>query len=469
MSMSIAVNKALLGLARNAQATSVVSSNLSNASEPGYARRVIVGDQILRVVDPALLSDRRLSDAEMAAAQTMQDYAQRLDALAGSAEDPGSLQNLMSIFDSALLSAAADPASEQRLNAVAVAGSDLAQAIGSASGEIQAARADADTAIAKDLAQLNALLEEAASLNQALARAQPGTASTASLFDQRQKVIDAVAEIVPIRTAPRDQNGIALYTTNGAILLDGQPATVGFTPTPVIAAQMTEANGLLGGLTINGRAVSSGPKGPLSGGRLGAAFEARDVMLPEAQARLDGIAYDLIERFGAGGPDATIAPGQIGLFSELGAPPGPPPVPGLSERLIWNPAVAPGSTDLWKLRDGLGATAPGEVGDAALLNALSDSLNALRAPTDPALGGSVRSARGQFAAFGASIEATRILSEDALTRFSARNTALREIEFSQGVDSDVELQRLLEIEQNYAANAQVLRSVDEMLNQLLSI
>jgi flagellar hook-associated protein 1 FlgK len=38
---------------------------------------------------------------------------------------------------------------------------------------------------------------------------------------------------------------------------------------------------------------------------------------------------------------------------------------------------------------------------------------------------------------------------------------------AEGVDSDAEMQRLLQYEQSYAANARVLVAVDEMINQIL--
>jgi flagellar hook-associated protein 1 FlgK len=38
---------------------------------------------------------------------------------------------------------------------------------------------------------------------------------------------------------------------------------------------------------------------------------------------------------------------------------------------------------------------------------------------------------------------------------------------ADGVDSDAEMQRLLQYEQAYAANARVIRAIDEMINYLL--
>ena len=52
---------------------------------------------------------------------------------------------------------------------------------------------------------------------------------------------------------------------------------------------------------------------------------------------------------------------------------------------------------------------------------------------------------------------------------SVRTTALQAAEREAGVDSDDQLQRLLLIEQAYAANARVIQAVDDMLDSLLRI
>ena len=56
-----------------------------------------------------------------------------------------------------------------------------------------------------------------------------------------------------------------------------------------------------------------------------------------------------------------------------------------------------------------------------------------------------------------------------LTFASATQTEMKEIELAQGVDTDAELSHLMLIEQAYAANARMLETVDEMMQQLLRI
>ena len=58
-------------------------------------------------------------------------------------------------------------------------------------------------------------------------------------------------------------------------------------------------------------------------------------------------------------------------------------------------------------------------------------------------------------------------NEDRLSYAAARSAELTEQKLRSGVDTDTELQKLMQIEKAYAANAQVLRTVDEMIEVLL--
>jgi flagellar hook-associated protein 1 len=69
-----------------------------------------------------------------------------------------------------------------------------------------------------------------------------------------------------------------------------------------------------------------------------------------------------------------------------------------------------------------------------------------------------------------SITATERLSAESEASFAtARATALSERQNQMGVDTDAELQKLLLIEQAYAANARVITTVESMLDAIMSI
>ena len=59
--------------------------------------------------------------------------------------------------------------------------------------------------------------------------------------------------------------------------------------------------------------------------------------------------------------------------------------------------------------------------------------------------------------------------EQRLSFASAQLDQLTQMHLANGVDTDAELEKLLRIETNYAANAKVLQAVDEMFSEILRI
>ncbi len=261
---------------------------------------------------------------------------------------------------------------------------------------------------------------------------------------------------------------VTLYTTTGLTLVDERAVEVGFTATPVIIADMSYASGALGGLTLNGQPVQGGGAvGRMTGGSLSANFALRDDILPARQASLDAVARDLIERFQDPAIDATLALGDPGLLTDGGAALDPLYTVGLADRLSVNAAVDPAfGGALFRLRDGVNATTPGPVGDAAQINLWSD---ALRATRPLAGGGASRSASGHAATATSALGLERLTAEEEVGFASARYNGLRERELALGVDTDAEMQTLLIIEQSYAANAKVVETVDFLIRTLMEI
>jgi flagellar hook-associated protein 1 len=254
-------------------------------------------------------------------------------------------------------------------------------------------------------------------------------------------------------------------------LLNGRPGEFGFTGVGQITPDMTLGSGALSGLTLNGRPmVLNAPPALLDGGRLAANFAVRDDLGVTAQADLDAVARDVVERLAGPTVDTTRAPGDPGLLTDAGGAFDPQNEVGLSQRLTLNAVVDPArGGQLWRLRDGLGATTQGPPGNSALLGRLVGALTVNRQPVSGAFDTGTRSfatLAGDFLSFTARAR----LSADAELSFAqAKSDALTELELQGGVDTDQEMQKLLVIEKTYAANAKVVKTVDELLNLLLGI
>ncbi|MEM9710074.1 MAG: flagellar hook-associated protein FlgK [Pseudomonadota bacterium] len=481
MSITSSLNSALSGLVASSRSAELVSNNIANALTEGYGRREIelsardLGgvrvDAISRRVDETIIADRRLADASLGQERSAKDFYEQLERILGAIDDPSSIQGRVTTFNAALIEAAARPDSEVRLQGLFDAATAVTEGLNQTSDDIQALREQADIDIANEVDRLNEGLASVADYNADILRARAAGRDASSLIDQRQQAIDAIAEIVPIREIPRDNGTVALVTPTGALLVDTSASVVGFTARPVITPDMTIGSGALSGLTLNGAEIrTSGTAAPLGGGTLAANFAIRDELAVGAQAQVDALARDLVERFQDPALDTTLTAGDPGIFTDAGTAFAPADELGLAARISVNGLLdSSAGGAVWRFRDGLGATAQGPVGENALLTRLGEALNEQRTTASGEITGAARSAGALAGDLLSLVSVDRVAADAALGFAAARQENLKDIELAGGVDTDQELQKLLLIEQAYTANARVITTASEMIDTLLRI
>jgi flagellar hook-associated protein 1 FlgK len=484
MSISSSLSNALSGLTAASRAAEIVSSNTANAMTAGYARRELslsarsLGgdgggvwvDGINRILNLSVLADKRIAAADSASASILHDFFAQMEAALGEPGANGALSTSLSKVETALIEAASRPDSEARLATVLQSAKSLVNQINELSASLQSTRTGADQQIGVQVGALNSALSQIDRLNTEILSQRASGRDPSALLDQRQVLVDQISSIVPLREVMREHGQISLFTTGGAILLDGKPAVFGFTPVGLVTADMTVDPGVLSGLTMNGMAIPLGDQGMVDGGTLGALFALRDRVAPQAQSQIDAFARDLIERFENTAIDPTLAPGAPGLFTDRGFALDVGTEVGLAGRLSVNALADPAQGGaLWRLRDGLGAAAPGLVGDTRLLNALAQALTDPRAPSSGAFIGAARSAFGLAADILSQFSSARQTAETQQGYTNARLGALTDLHLADGVDTDHEMQMLLRIEQAYAANARVIQTIDKLLQQILAL
>lgn len=483
MSISAAFNSALTGLNAASRAAGIVSENIANAQTRGYARRSLIlssssgagpGVRVLGVqrhADPGIIANRRQSESVYGAAEALAGFHSRFENLVGTATDPASVSMRIAQFETSLIEAASRPESPQRLGTAVARAGDLAQMIANASEGLRTMRTQADNSIASQVDRLNHALQDIQKVNTQITATAAGGGATTGLLDQRQMLIDEINQIVPVNVVARDHGQVALYTDGGAILLDGPAATLSFTPVRDTMPEMTIDNGALSGLEINGVSVrTNSTNGALRGGTLSAQFEIRDELSIAAQADLDVVARDLIERFETTALDPTVGAGDPGLFTDSGSVFDPAMQIGLAGRLSLNSAVdSSQGGESWRLRAGLGATVPGEPGEARQLQAFSQILSERRTPGSTAFGTGQLTMAGLGSGLLSRAAQHSGQADRSLSFAASSMTELTRIELAQGVDTDAELQALMIIEQAYAANARMIAVADEMMQALLRI
>lgn len=483
MSINSALNNALSGLNAASRIGNLISSNISNAMTEGYAPRQlelsarssgegggVLQGGVQRKVDTVLLNDRRLADAELANASTQSDFLNQVARLFGTPDDPDSLSAKLTRVESALTMAADDPSSGVRLGNVTYAADQYAKHINRIADGIQDLRKDADTAIGRQVDRLNSALVEVETLNKRIVATEVKGRDASALLDNRQRLIDSISEIVPVRVVAGRNNSVSLFTTGGATLLDPSARTIGFSQAGMVAAHLTVAGGTLSGLSLDDEPVATTDGGSFSGGSLAAAFKVRDDLAIAAQENIDAVARDLIERFQDPAVDPTLGVNDPGIFTDAGSAFDPLDEVGLAGRIALNAAIDPNqSGQPWRLRDGLNAAAQGEVGQAAQLLSLRQALLVQREPlsgsvtTDPVTAAALAYATSSRSSTDAQN------SDGTMTFVASRQSTLKAMELEGGVDTDHELQELLLVERLYAANTRVIQTVDEMLDALMRI
>ena len=120
------------------------------------------------------------------------------------------------------MSATASPQSTAKLTEAVEAARALADAINRVAGETVRLRTEADGEIARQVGVVNDALHAVDDINRKIASLVPKGVDVTGLQDERQRIIDGIASIVPVRTVKREHDQVALYSANGGVLLDGR-------------------------------------------------------------------------------------------------------------------------------------------------------------------------------------------------------------------------------------------------------
>ncbi len=482
MSLSSALNAARSGLQVSSLRAETVAANVSNATTPGYVRRSITlsenllggassgvrSDGVTRVNDTAIKAQRRELTSDVAQASVLASTWKSISTRIGDTAAGDGLFKTFSDFETAFSRAISTPESTSAAAGLLQAARDITDELNSLSDMITTQRAEADREIANGVDVVNSALKQIEDINSRLSSMNRTSGEAAALMDERQRALDTVAEFLPIQTVERDHGTIDVLTTEGVFLLAGRARELQFAPSAAFGPNERLADGDLSGLTVDGITLTPGAAsfGAVSGGLFGALFTLRDQDLPALSEQLDTIASQLISRLSNDTIDPTKTPGDPGLFIDTNTTGGA----GLAGRISINAAVDPGQGGaLWRLRDGIGAAAPGAPGNQTILRGMFEAFTAVQTVGAPGFQGTF-SATEMAAQIASYAGQARVYNESILSSTETQYNILLEAEQSEtGVDIDSQLQDLMLIEQAYAANARVIEIAGQMINRLLEL
>lgn len=478
MSIGAALNKSITGLQSTQAGLSVISTNIASANMPGYVKRELnVSDggsdgaqapgvqslSIVRALDTAAQALMRRAITQDGAASLRDDMLKQIDAAMGGPASGQGLDAAFNQFSSALIAVANDRGNLGQQMGLTAAAQKLASTLAELSRTVQTMRSQAEAAIDTGVTEVNGLTTELASVNLELDR----TPKNNDLLDRRDRLLDQLATLGDFNIATNASGRVTVTTRGGMPLVGvGGAATLVFDAHAALGPDDLYATDPAvrgtGTITLNGLDLLAGNH--FTSGRLGALIALRDMDLPASQRMADDLAAGLSLAL----RDPAAAPNKA-LFLD-GAVPltatdrDNPQRIGLSQRLSLNPAYAnapdqietmagAGTENVFALlsdrlssapfntRSGVGSSAPGQQTARTFVTRLVTAhASAIADATDAA-------------------DSAKVAKTNFVTLFAGQS----------GVDVNAQLADMIGLQNAYAANANVIRTLKDMLDILNNI
>ena len=488
MSIDAALYTAMSSLDMQQQQADVISSNIANASTPGYADRTlpqleevaggnasgVMAAPLQRLSNEVATNTANQTAGAQAYSQTMVNGLTSYTQVLGQPSDTTSLPSQLSAFNSALTSLSASPDEAALQTGAVTAAQNLVSTFNTLSASVESAREQADQNIEAGVTTVNQTLNQLAQNEAGLQQAAASGESTASFQDTQSQLLSTLSQQLPIKVYQESNNGLIVTTDGGTTLLDGSADQLSFTPTQTIPANMQQtadpSAGMIGGLsavTVGGQPIAISQNGSIA-----ANLQLRDVTLPAFNQQLDQLAGNTIVAFQQADP--TVGSGQTGIFTDNGAsvdPNNPAQIPGLAANISLNASVDPSQGgEAWRMLDGAQATTQGTTSNNSSVLAFVQGLNQTQSyDTSTGLPGSMTLTDATSEVTG--------LQQSTLTNWTATNTsATQQAQAAQtalsnatGVNIDDEMQKLLVVQESYAATTQVIQAAAKMMDELTSM
>lgn len=289
--LSAALNNAQRSLNAFSQALETVQTNIANAATPGYARQraalapIVYPDGSGTGVELARVESLRngLLDLQVLAARQAEGRISELATFFQTTEpvfrlnSNGGIDSALEAFFSAASELSANPDDfTQRSNLINAADS-AAGAFRQVNAELAASRNNIDGSVRESVSRINTLLEEIATLEGQRSQRDPRAPNTA-VDTRSQQALEELAGLIGI-SAQRQQDGALTVVSGSTALLTGVYAG---------PLRVSSAGDSIRIFDASGKDVTDAIRG--TGGRLGGALEARNVVLPELGEDLDRLA-----------------------------------------------------------------------------------------------------------------------------------------------------------------------------------
>lgn len=239
-------------------ALDIVGENIANANVPGYARRTAVVTEnpsagggfplirqttagsgvnvsgVARAYDAFLTNDARTASGDYARAQTRQYWLSEIESFLNT--DAQGLSGRLTAFFNAAQDVASDPTSLSARDTFLSSAGEVAAQFRSLAQSFDATRTGIKQDVDQTVDRINDLTSALSTLNGTIRRTAGGTSASASLEDERDRLLNELSTLTKIDVATRADGtvDVRLDNSNGPMLLDQMGAKL---------LGATEANG----------------------------------------------------------------------------------------------------------------------------------------------------------------------------------------------------------------------------------
>lgn len=448
-----ALQVSLKNLTNMQAAISVVNENVANANMPGYSRKRIVfepgryeqrpygligtGAEIQQIesVRDIFVEKRILAETQTMGFFEGQQYGViQLETVLGTTDGQGVPDELSKFFD-AFLELASDPSSLSLRQVVLAQGDALARRIRSTMAQLDALEESNKTRIEDAVNEINGLLHQIAKINVKLQPMLNLGQDGGPLYDQRQLLLNQLAEKIDIQVQTDQSYNMILTTSSGRLLLMGTEVTE-----LSVDRTATSVSVEYGGTDITSE---------IANGELGGLLEFQHTTLAAAKDGLNALARELVAAVNtvhSGGVDLDGNPGGDFFTAAAGEEARTIAVALTDRRLV--AAAAPGAG----IGDGTNAQALADIRDRRIASLDNQTLNEYYSQLVFEVG-----------LAGRSVESNIQFQDRVLRQLETQRESV------SGVSLDEEAVNLLQYQRSYQASARLIRVLDSLLEDTLNI
>jgi len=427
------------------------ANNVANLNTPGYSREV----PVLQEADPFVQGNLVVGGGvEVGGIQSLRDSLLDLQ-ISEETQQQGNSQayvNAMnqvqtlfpddttgigqqiSAFFQSLNSLSTDPSDTTLRQGVLTAAQNMATSFNDTAGQLTDIRQQLDSQVQQQVQQVNQITGQIATINAKLTNVGSSTQEYGAFIDQRGELIQQLSGLIDVSQLS-DGNSLTLTTKQGTAL--------------VVGGQSYALSTALGtdGVQHIYSSQDQDITGEISGGQLGGTLQARDQTVPTLQTHLDSLAGGMVTALNAAQAEGTDLYGNTGsnLFD---------PITGTGAAADMTLAISDPNL--------IAASSDGSQGSNGNLANLSAVANA-----------DVSNGMTPSAAYGNLVFQVGTAVSNQTSELGASNAMLQQLQQQQssvsGVSLDQEASSLLLYQQAYQASAQVITTINQMLETVLNM